>query len=203
MTAELKDWQQQLLQLRAAGRRLSETMAQATVDLREQGWEPTESLLQQMQQFRNDFHRLRDAILAGRQDDAARIDSLDALATELARREVIATALERVHHAARLRSRNGDAGSPMFVRWQHEVSTVQAELSTATPPESLVESLQSGRHPLVVAVRLVEAADDFNDDDWGNAMETVTSTLGRDFATALARGRLTLEDERIEADSIH
>ncbi|MDP1798986.1 MAG: hypothetical protein Q8K78_15945 [Planctomycetaceae bacterium] len=201
--AELEHWQRELQQLRINSRQLSDAMACAAVELREQGWEPPESLLQQMQQFGADFRRLRENMLDGRSDAAARVVSLQDLAAELSRREQVAAALERVHRAGRLRTRSGETTGPMFDRLYGAIAAAQSELISATPPVELMNALQSGKHPLAVAVRLVEDNDSLNDDDWGNAMATVTAALGRDLATALARGRMTLADEPVEAHSLH
>lgn len=198
MIAGLEVWQEELQQLRHVGRQLSEAMARGAVELREQGWEPSESLLQQMQQYRADFRRLRECVLEGRGGGSSRIVSLQELDGELARREQLATALDRVNTASRLHGTAGDAASPMLDRWRNEISTVKADLTSPAPSDELVHSLHAGDHPLVMAVRLVDDADNLNDDEWGHAMATVTSALGRDFATALARGRLTLHDEPIE-----
>lgn len=203
MTASSNIWQQELQHLRDAGRQLSEAMSQAAVELREGGWEPTESLLQQMQQFRADFHRLRESAGKDRTGNLSPLESLDALEGEFIQREQIAAAVQRVNDAARLRTRTGDSAGPMFDRLHAEILAVKSDLSLTTPPEHLLDALQSGHHPLVVAVRLVRDADDLNDDDWGDAMQTVTTALGRDFATALARGRLTLHEELTETNTIH
>lgn len=203
MTARLETWHQELQQLRTMSRQLSETMSRSAVELRERGWEPSESLLQQMQQFRADFRRLRECLQEGRTGSAARIVSLQDIEEELSRREQVAKALERVNRAAALRPRTGEATGPLFERLHGEISATRSALTAATPSSELLSLLQTGRHPLVVAVRLAEGADDLNDDDWGTAIDTVTSTLGRDLATALARGRLILGEEPVETQSIH
>ncbi len=191
MTAGLEIWQQELQQLRMAAREVSDAMTRAAVELRDDGAEPTEGLLQQMQQFRADFRRLRECVLEDG-NGLTRAVSLQDLGAELQQRARVSAALKLVERAAELRTRTGETTGPMFERLQGEIAHARQALAAATPSLDTIQALDSGRHPLVVAVKLAEGADDLTDDDWSQAMESVTASLGRELATALARGRLMI-----------
>lgn len=196
-------WQQELQQLRETARELSAAMTRAAADLRETGAEPSESLLQQMQQFRADFRRLREGVMEARPEEQPRLLSLEHLSEELRRREEVSAVLTVVNRAAGLRTRTGEAAGPMFDRLHSEIAETRSALETGPSAADVMQLIQSGRHPLVVAMRLAEDADDLTDEDWGQAMETVSSTLGRDLATALARGRLVIGDPVASPAMIH
>lgn len=202
MMSGLTIWQQELQQLREAARDLCDAMMRTATDLHETGAEPPEDLLQQMQQFRADFRRLRECILEEHPGDAARLTSLQDLSNELQRREDLAAAVKLVNRAAGLQTRMGETSGPMFDRLHTEIAETRNALETGRSTADVMQLLQSGRHPLVVAMRLAEGADDLTDEDWGKAMDMVSTTLGRDLATALARGRLIVGDP-IAAPSIH
>ncbi|HET6425587.1 MAG TPA: hypothetical protein VFG20_17995 [Planctomycetaceae bacterium] len=200
--AGLDIWQHDLTQLRAAARELSDAMNRAAVELRDTGAEPPERLLQQMQQFRADFRRLRDCVVEERSGDVPLLGSLNDLDAELKQREELQAAMTLVHRAAGLQTRTGEAFGPMFDRWHSQILETRLALQTGRSTANVMELLQTGRHPLVVAMRLADGGDDMTDDDWGAAMETVSGALGRDLATALARGRLVV-GEPVAAQSIH
>lgn len=200
--AGLAIWQQELQQLRGAARELSAAMARAAAELLETGAEPSESLLQQMQQFRAEFRRLHECVIEERSNDLPRPVSLQDLGVELQRRQDVAAALKLVNRAAGLRTRTGEAAGPMFERYHSEIAETRNALETGRSTMDVMQLLQTGRHPLVVAMRLAEDAEDLTDEDWGKAMEMVSTTLGRELATALARGRLMLV-EPATTPSIH
>lgn len=200
--AGLEIWQQELQQLRTTARSLSGAMTRAAMELRDDGAEPPDGLLQQMQQFRSDFRRLRECIVEERSSERGVPSSLNDLAVELQHREDLRTVLELVDRAAGLQTRVGETPSPLLERWHGEVQRTRKALETEPNTTEVMQLLRTGRHPLVVAMRLAEGADELTDDAWSEAMETVSSTLGRDLATALARGRLFL-GQPVVAQSIH
>lgn len=186
-------WQQDVLQLQQAGRRLSQTMRRAAEDLQGDGLEPSDELLDELQRFCGAFRRLREDVLeAGCL--SAPMATLSDLTTMLALRERLATAQRVATEALRLVPRDGDAGAVLAERIRAEVSAVSAVLETATPPADLVEALLEGRHPLAAAVQLVRQAEQLGDGEWEQQLDIVRMGLGRDVATALARGRLVWND---------
>jgi nanoRNase/pAp phosphatase (c-di-AMP/oligoRNAs hydrolase) len=195
MMAGLEIWQHELQQLRLGARDLSSAMTSAAAELRDSGAEPTEALLQQMQQFRADFRRLREYIVEAQQNGSTKAVSLHDLDTELQRRQQVAKAIQLIDRAAGLRPRAGDVQGAMFDRLKQEITQTRLALESEASAPHVMRDLESGRHPLMVAVRLAEGADELTDDAWGQAMETVTTALGRDLATALARGRLMIGEQ--------
>jgi len=59
-----------------------------------------------------------------------------------------------------------------------------------------VESLRSGTHPWCAVLRLVSNSDELSDDEWKQLTEQVSNEIGSDFATAIQRGKIVLQENQ-------
>ena len=81
--------------------------------------------------------------------------------------------------------------------WQRCLSegrAIRHELATNPPSLVAVQAnrLVSGDHPLSGVVTLVADRDELPDERWRTLHDAVLASYGRDLATAIARGRLTM-----------
>lgn len=165
---------------------LSERLRIAARILLDEGLLPSQDLVDDIVDYRNQFQSLASA--AGLEADRP----LAEIKTELAaihRRENAIAALDR---CLLIESPNG---TPELADYHELVRDVQFRIATAQPDSSeLMDSIEADKHPALRLLRLITAPESFDDDDWENTLDMIRDEFHPRLAVAVARGRLSVRD---------
>ncbi len=105
-----------------------------------------------------------------------------------------AQATERLQAVERLSVPKGFEATFDPVRQTHRDVTSRMAKSPWEETD-LVQEVQTGRHPLCRLVSLVERLHDLSDDEWTTEMAAIQRAFGLAVSTAIARGKVTLDDD--------
>ena len=200
--------QQQIGDLRERSGQLSAALREVALGLSESGRIPSTLLLADLRRFTNDFHEWPSLWDAGNwiDDDrsgfTSQATSVAQLEKEFEHRVLVRKALVVLDRLDAIRMTD-ERDSASWQRCMFESRAIRQEL-TATRPTlvaSQANRLASGEHPLCGVVALIADRDELSDERWRALHDAVLASYGRDLATAIARGRLTMPSPEVGVSS--
>lgn len=213
MSEQVDQLRVQFQHLREMAGEVSQLSGSAAEQLASAGIPPQEAYLTQLQAYITEFREFRDTLV----NELAELPSAERLTGD----EITLADLEEgLWRVRQLRQREQQARqsredavlvlsqvlalqpsgdepvSPLEdVHRQAEALRVEIENATGLTVPDAAGELIGRTHPLCAVVALAIEADELDDDQWTADYETLTAHFGKPLATALARGRVRLNEE--------
>lgn len=180
----------ELAALQTAAERLGTALTAATRDLREDGVCPSQTLVQELEEYRRAFEGLRTQLPAAPTRERLS-ESLADLEREVADYDVWSQAQAMLADLQSL-EHTEDRQHPAVQRCRGECQRLQAVLAEQGPAGATeARAMIHEQHPLRALRSLVLNGDELTDDQWSALHEIVGTAFGKELAVAIARGKLS------------
>ncbi len=195
----LERLQRQIGDLRERGGRLSAALREASRGLFENGRVPAKPLIADLRRFRSVLREWPSAWRSGgdigRDGNGSVVEpaSISELEQDFEHRVAVRSALVVLDRLEAIRLTD-ERDSTHWQQCLTESRAIRHELavSPAVLAAAQAHRLVSGEHPLGAVVTLIADRDELSDERWRTLHEAVVECYGRDLATAIVRGRLTM-----------
>lgn len=192
------EFEEELQELQSFGMRLGTTLEQTAVELRQTGASPTPVLLHDLQQFRQQFHSLQDWLVNQTSlplniSTAKAARSVVELTRTFEGTVEVRSAEDTLEELSELSHTDGTQHIAIEEVERARQRTLQ-EIRGGQPDSlAMIRAINSRQHPLCILLRLLTEEETLSDSEWTRMLDQVTTHLGRNVATAVARRKLFLQ----------
>lgn len=186
----ISDLRNEVVRLGQYRLQLAQRLADAADQLDSPGIVPAEVLIDDLRDYRQQIVRLSSALLVETTsgNDELALNDLESLIEARDYRKLTAAIVEQLSGLFHV---DIPDFAPLALCHQEASRLCEmAEESQGIAPDSELDTLRHGLHPLNALIRLCDEGEKLSDNDWAQCHDDVAANYGRLLATALTRGRI-------------